>query len=237
MRRSALALLVMAAAGTSACIPYTVGTTAQPVAQDKWSTTMMMYVQPQVSLDTSDRSPYSAGSGLAVDGEARFGVSDMSDVGLRAVGYSGVVLSYKRLLSDTSSRIRFAVIPGMGFVNGGQHFYSEFTLVFSGHEPPTGEGYPAIEGRRVIVPYGGLRVSQVVPTQPQAVHDQPTYGAFLGLRFGTTNFGISPELGVFHDHSALGVRSNDIVIVPAVVIHGTELIEIFRRLPRRFRAW
>jgi hypothetical protein len=211
-----------------------VGTTAQPVAQGKTTTSMLMYVQPQVSIDTASRSPYSAQSGLAVDGEVRIGVDDKSDVGLRAVGYSGIVLNYKRMLADTAEPIRFAIIPGIGVVNGGQHFYGEFTLVFSGHEPPTGTGYQASENRKVIVPYGGFRASQVVPLQPQAVTDQATYGAFLGIRFGTTDFGISPEVGVFHDHSALGLRPNDIVIVPAIAIHGNRLIDLFRHLPRRY---
>ena len=232
MQRCVAVGLFVVAVSAPACIPYTVGTTAQPVTPGQQTTSMMMYAQPSVNLDTSSRSPYATRRGLAVDGEVRWGVNDHADVGLRTVGFSGVVVNYKQMLSDTAGLVRAAVMPGFGFVNGGQHVYGEFTLVVSGQEPPTGLKW---EGNHmVIVPYGGLRVSQVAPIQENAVHDQPTYGAFLGVRFGTTNFGISPEIGVFHDHSVLGVRRGDIVIVPALVLHGNELISIFRRLPRTY---
>ena len=236
MQRLVSGIIVLLSAVVSACIPYTVGTTAQPVAPGKTTTAMMTYVMPSVSFDTTDRSPYRAHSNLAVDGELRHGLDDRSDIGLRAVGYSGIVVSYKRLLSDTASRVRVAVMPGAGIVNGGDHAYGEFTLLVSGHEQPTERR--AENGTRgaAIVPYGGVRISKVDPIAQNAVRDEPTYGAFLGVRFGTTDFGVSPEIGVFHDHSALGVRRGDIVVVPAVVLHGTQLISIFRRLPRRFDA-
>ncbi|HEX7938616.1 MAG TPA: hypothetical protein VF483_06450 [Gemmatimonadaceae bacterium] len=231
-RRTAALALVAAAA--PACIPYTVGTTAQPVAPGSSTTAMMMYVQPSINYDTANHSPFNARSGLVVDGEYRYGVDDKSDVGLRVIGLSGLVLNYKRLLSDTASALRFAVMPGAGIVNGGAHAYGEFTFIVSGHEPPSGirsgTGVPQV----LIVPYAGFRVSQVAPIAENAVHDQPTYGGFVGVRFGTTQFGVSPEIGVFHDHSALGVRRRDVVFVPAVVLHGNELIGVFRRLPRTF---
>ena len=234
MRRDLLASLLLVAAAAPACIPYTVGTTAQPVAPGSSTTAMMMYVQPSINFDTANHSPFNGRSGLVVDGEYRYGVDDKSDVGLRVVGVSGLVLNYKRLLSDTSSAVRFAVMPGAGIVNGGEHVYGEFTFIVSGHEPPSGirssTGTPSV----LIVPYAGVRVSQVAPIAENAVHDQPTYGGFLGVRFGTTQFGVSPEIGVFHDHSALGVRRSDLVFVPAVVLHGNELIGIFRRLPRTY---
>ena len=50
---------------------------------------------------------------------------------------------------------------------------------------------------------------------------------FGGVQIGDTEFAIRPELGVFYDHSALGLRSSDIIFVPAITL---------RRAPRRHRA-
>jgi hypothetical protein len=74
---------------------------------------------------------------------------------------------------------------------------------------------------------------QVAPLNADAVHDRPTLGAFFGVRIGSTDFGVSPEVGVFYDHSALGVRRGDLVVVPAISLHGQRLLEIFRGVWRR----
>ena len=89
MRRSVAASLIVVAVSAPACIPYTVGTTAQPVTRGQQTTSMMIYAQPSINLDTSSRSPYASSSGLAVDGEVRWGVNDHADVGLshRATGW------------------------------------------------------------------------------------------------------------------------------------------------------
>ena len=232
MRSRETLLLLLLGAGASACIPYTVGTTAQPVTPGETTVASMMYVMPSIG-DTAGGSPASQSSQMAVDGEVRFGVDDKSDAGLRLVGYSGLVVNYKRLLEDTAAPLRIAIMPGIGVVNAGNHAYAEFTLIVSGREPPT--TYRQRSGERMIfVPYAGLRGSKVWPMQENAAEDQPTYGGFIGMRFGTTEFGVSPEIGVFHDHSALGVRKRNVVVVPSIVIHGTRLISIFNRLPRRF---
>ena len=47
-----------------------------------------------------------------------------------------------------------------------------------------------------------------------AVKDPPTIGLFGGLEAGGRNRGVFPELDVFYDRSALGLRSNDFVVVP-----------------------
>jgi hypothetical protein len=61
---------------------------------------------------------------------------------------------------------------------------------------------------------------QVIPINKGAVHDSPTLGGFFGARIGTRTTGISPEIGVFYDHSALRLRKGNVLIVPAITIHG-----------------
>jgi hypothetical protein len=50
------------------------------------------------------------------------------------------------------------------------------------------------------------------------VSDQPTVGVFGGLQIGNGWFSVRPELGVFYDHSALGLRKSDLLIVPAFTL-------------------
>ena len=52
-----------------------------------------------------------------------------------------------------------------------------------------------------------------------AVKDPPTIGSFGGLEAGGRNRGVFPELDVFYDRSALGLRSNDSVVVPSIALH------------------
>jgi hypothetical protein len=61
---------------------------------------------------------------------------------------------------------------------------------------------------------------QVIPITKGAVHDSPTLGAVLGARIGSLTAGISPEIGVFYDHSALGLRKGNVLVVPAITVHG-----------------
>jgi hypothetical protein len=118
-------------------------------------------------------------------------------------------------------------MPGFGFVNFASHAHFEATLLVSGYEPMGAA--TRVERSPLFVPYGGLRVMQVAPLSPDAVHDTPTAGGFLGLRIGSPEFGVSPEVGVFYDHSALGVRKGNVVVVPSLNFHGDELIRILRQ--------
>jgi hypothetical protein len=61
------------------------------------------------------------------------------------------------------------------------------------------------------------------------VHDDPTLGGFIGLRIGDDSLGVSPELGVFYDRSALGLRERNVIYVPALTVHGEALARLFRR--------
>lgn len=216
---------VCAAIGCGACVPYTVATTAQPLAQGESATTLVTYAMPKVGrIDSSRHSRSAPISLLASDMEWRMGIDSRSDAGIRVTSASGLVLNYKRLLTDTAGGTRISVIPGAGLVNMGQHAHFELTLVASRRE--------TAETR--FVPYAGLRVLQVLPVVEEALHDRPTAGGFIGARIGTLDLGVSPELGLFYDHSALGVRKSTVVFVPAISLHGTRLLDMIRG---RSRSW
>lgn len=218
---------LLATAGLTGCIPYAVGTTATPVPRGETATTLSAFVMPSIGAVDSSRGF----SSLALDAESRIHLDERSDAGVRVVSGGGLVVNYKRLLTDPNSRTPVAIMPGAGFVNFGQHAHFELTLLASGYEPSASTLLPAGDRPR-FVPYGGLRVMQVAPLNADAVHDRPTAGAFLGLKIGRTDFGISPEVGVFYDHSALGVRRGDVVVVPSINVHGDRLIRLVRDLLR-----
>jgi hypothetical protein len=218
MRTVVLALLLLPLALAGACTPYTVAGTARPLARGERQRTSMFFVVPAGAKFAAD----SGTSSTAVPGfdvEQRFGVDDRSDVGLRITTMSGAVVSYKRRLDGPSDKegTATALMLGGGFVNLFQHAHLEATLLTSGRDGGS------------VTPYGGLRAIQVIPLSSEAPKDTPTLGAFGGARFGSRNGGISVELGVFYDRSALGLRRNDVVIVPSVSLHGGSV--------RRFLPW
>jgi hypothetical protein len=227
-RSSALLGALLAA---TACVPYTVATTAQPLRAGQDATTLVTYAMPKVGrIDSSRHSPELPVSTLATDLEWRVGLDGRSDMGLRVPNMSGLVVNYKRLLSDTGRGPRSAIIGGAGLVNMGQHAHFEFSWIVSAWEGMIGQ--PSDSARK-LVPYGGLRLMQVVPVVEGALNDRPTVGVFAGARIGTLDLGVSPEIGIFYDHSVLGVRERSIVIIPAVSVHGDRLIDFVRRRPRR----
>ena len=208
----------------TACIPYTVGTTAAPVPKGEKTTMMSTFVLPSIA-DTTLGKPSSQ---LMVDMESRWGLDDRSDIGARITGL-GFVVNYKRLLSGPSSIYDVAVMPGVGIVNYGNHAYVEGTLMASKRvkvEPKKSES----GWTNQVLPYFGLRVMQVAPIDENAVHDKPTAGGFAGIRFGSRDFGVSPEVGVFYDPSALGLRRNDVIVIPSISVHGDEMIRAIRDL-------
>ena len=222
-------VLVAVLALLAGCIPYTVGTTAEPVRVGQRSSTMSTFVLPSFARLDSTRSM----SNLAIDFETRWGLDQRSDLGIRVASGSGMIVNYKRLLSAQDASTRVAILSGMGFVNLGQHAHFELSLVASRHNAShvsdTGRDTAF---RKQFVPYGGLRVMQVAPLAQGAVRDRPTAGGFVGLRVGSADFGISPEIGVFYDHSALGLRKGDLVIVPSISVHGDRLIRMMRDVLR-----
>jgi hypothetical protein len=193
------------------------------------SATLMTFALPPVTVLDSTRSV----SILGVDAEFRFGVDSNSDVGLRVASLQGLVINYKRLLSQKLGAADVAVMPGIGVVNVGDHLHFELTLIASRRDE-TANVLDRTRRRRprLFIPYGGVRVMQVAPIRREAVHDQPTAGGFIGARVGTLDLGISPEIGVFYDHSALGVRKSTVVVVPAVAVHGERLFDFLTRSGR-----
>ncbi len=218
MRRRSLcvALPLMALAG--ACTPYAVSTSALPMARGEGQRTTTFAVVPR-GVECVFDCESSSKDNLAMpslDVEQRIGFDDYSDVGVRIPTLSGVIVSYKRRLNGPTSRDAAAtsLMVGAGVVNLGQHAHGELTLITSGRESAR------------VVPYGGARVIQVLPLSRAAVHDEPAIGAFAGAKMGGRGSGVSAELAVFYDHSALGLRSNHVVIVPSIAIHGS----VFQRL-------
>lgn len=79
-----------------ACIPYTVAATATPVPVGEIRSSTVMYATPLVDGRRSETpSRWRPGT----DYDMRFGLSDRSDMAIRIPSFSGVVVSYKRLLS------------------------------------------------------------------------------------------------------------------------------------------
>lgn len=220
--RTDLLVLASVALLATSCLPYAVGSTARPTPRGELQQTGTFYAIPGGFENEAD----SLSTPLwGIDGELRYGLDDHSDIGLRIPSSSGAVLTYKRRLDGPSERdgAALAVMAGGGFVNFGEHAMMELTLLASGHD------------RGTITPYGGLRGMQVIPLSRYAVSDRPTLGGFLGLRIGRSDFGISPEVAVYHDRSALGLRERRVIIVPAISIHGRELMSLIGDIVRPFR--
>lgn len=200
--RSSLLLLAVLA-GASACIPYTVGSTAHTVAPGETTNQTSWYTIPNGIRRPGD----SVGVAMAgADIEWRHGVSERSDVGMRLLP-GGVSGNYKsRFMDAAPGGMSAAYMVGGGLVNWAEHLHLEATLIASGHE---GGG---------LVPYGGFRAMQVVPLTSVAVRDDPSLGVFAGLQLRVGQYVVRPELGIYHDPSALDLRNRNIIIVPAVTL-------------------
>ena len=199
--RSTLTLLALTMA--TACLPYAVGSTAQTLPPDTSRRTAMVYFIPDAVDLTGDDSIAAPMRG--VDVEYRRGLSDRSDIGVRFPSGSGAVFTYKRRVLGSSAPESGAVsfMTGGGVVNFAEHGEVEFTMMASGKESGS------------VTPYGGVRAMQVIPLSRSAVHDRPTAGGFLGMRILFGDLEVKPELGVYYDPSALGIRSTNYIIVPA----------------------
>lgn len=189
------------------CIPLTVGSTATPVPVGTTAHSTSAYFVPNSFDDSLNHRSYPR---YGVDYEVRFGFDDHSDIGVRVPSGSGIVANYKRRLNGESQApgAATAIMVGGGIVNWGEHAHLEATLITS-----------AADNDR-FTPYGGLRAMQVIPIDRGAVHDSPTLGGFLGARIGTLTAGLSPEIGIFYDHSALHLHKGNILFVPAITVHG-----------------
>jgi len=201
-----LRILTVAVVGFG-CVPYSVGQTAHPLPGETTERSLTWYFIPN-GIELFDTTATFTG----LDFEIRRGLNDgASDIGLRIPMLSGAVVTYKRRL--TSAHVAgegpaVALLVGAGIVNFAQHAHGEIGILASGREESQ------------IVPYGGLRAMQVVPISTDAVSDSPTAGGFFGLRFGRHDSGISAEVAVYYDRSALEIRSGNVIVVPSITVHG-----------------
>jgi hypothetical protein len=125
------------------------------------------------------------------------------------------VLDYKRRLTglDDPAAPGVALLVGGGVVNAGDHALGMLGLVASGRQNDR------------LTPYGGFKAMHVLPLTEEAVRDDPTIGIFAGLRIGSERLGVSPEVAVFYDRSALGLRDRNVIVVPSFTFHGNELLD------------
>ena len=215
MRILRLIPILPALLAAGACIPYATGTTALPAPQGEVVPSASVYFVPggieRLTVDSV------SGSYFGMDSEVRFGIDGRSDVGIRAPGMVGITLNYKRRIDGNGEAAgpALAYMVGAGVVNAGEHAHLEASLLASGR--PAGEGIS-------FTPYGGLKAMHVLPMVEYAVSDDPTIGVFAGIRLGTEGLGISPEIAVFYDRSALGLRDRNFIIVPSFTFHGDELV-------------
>jgi hypothetical protein len=213
MRRSVPSLLALFLPLAAGCIPYATGTTAAPLPAGVLEPSVAVYFVPG-GLDPAAGDSLSA-SLIGADAELRYGIDERSDIGVRAPGLAGIVIDYKRRL-DGGAREDPAVaaLVGGGVVNVGEHALMEFALLASARQTSR------------LTPYGGFKAMHVLPLTPDAVEDKPTVGVFGGVRLGSGRLGISPEVGVFYDPSALGLRERNWIVVPSFTFHGEQLLDI-----------
>ena len=212
---SALAVLAGLIAG---CVPYVVGSTARTEPAGEHTRTTSFFVIPN---GVDDKGDSIAATVPGLDSEVRYGIDERSDWGVRVPSWSGVVLSYKRRLGEvprgvgSDTGVAASIMVGAGAINWGQHAHLELSLIASGRED------------RKAVPYAGLRLMQVLPLSSAAPNDRPTAGGFLGWRIGGRDAGVAPEVGIFYDHSTLGLRRSDVIVVPSITIYDNALSSLF----------
>lgn len=220
--RSLRAGALLALLSSAACLPYTVGSTAQTVPQGnvvRTSNASFVIGGRGRFDDTASSQTADFPNLLTSDQEIRYGLSDYSDVGLRVASASGLVFNYKRRHAGAAhpDSAGFATMWGAGIVNWAEHAFFESTILWSGNR------------RGQATPYGGLRAMHVLPINPGAANDTPSAGLFFGLRLGSMEMGVTPEIAVYYDEPVLGTRSGNFVFVPSVTLQGISL------LPRIFR--
>lgn len=214
MHRTARRLLAASPAlmlAFNACLPYTVGSTARTIPVNETTTNTSYYFIPSAVKSPGDSIAVPLGG---ADIEFRYGLDARSDIGARLLP-AGVALDYKRRIDHdiTGTGAAVAFMAGGGIVNSGEHLMFQGTLIASGREDVP------------VAAFGGIRAIQVIPISQGAVSDNPTIGVFGGAQVGNRYLTIRPELGVFYDHSALGVRSRNFIFVPAITLQRRRRVE------------
>lgn len=201
-----------------ACIPYATGSTALTTPPGEMQPSASVYFIPG-GIERLTETDSSGGSYFGIDNEFRIGLDDRSDLGMRAAGWVGLIINYKHRIDGRAGNDRPALsyMVGTGVVNAGEHALFEASLLANGR-PTRGDGSAG------VTPYGGLKAMHVIPLTREAVSDDPTVGAFAGVRIGTAAFSVSPEIAVFYDRSALELRDRNWIVVPSFTFHGDELM-------------
>ena len=218
VRPIALALAATTLALTGACLPYSVGSTAQTVRPGDKATTNSYWIMPNgIALNEKDSTKASTAL-FGFDRETRWGIDSASDFGLRVPSASGLVASYKQRVSGYAHPDSAAVSwqLGGGVVNFAQHMELEASLLTSSAK------------RGNIAWYGGARIVHTIPMSSGLKQDQPSIGALIGARIGLANDDIMPEIAIYHDPSVTRIRSSNFIIVPSLSIKGTALNRVAR---------
>lgn len=202
-------LTLAALVGLSGCVPYAVGNTAATVAAERVEPSAVLQIAS--SRRDLSRGDQPGGAVVAVANEARLGLDSRSDIGVRLSGLGSVTATYKRRLrGEPGQDGGMSVLVGAGVV-GTSHLHTEATLIVS------------LPERHQIAPYGGIRIQDLAPFTDASINTPIAIGIFAGGRFGWTDLGISPEIGIFHSPTGLsGGRST--VIVPSVTVRGQRLM-------------
>ena len=172
---------------------------------------MVQLTSGRRALVDDDNVNESGKAGFIIGNEARVGLDERSDVGVRLLGLGSLTATYKRRLSGRVGTDEGAsVIVGAGVVRL-THFHLEGTLVTA---------YPT-DG--LVVPYGGVRVQHLIPFSEDAESVAPAIGLFGGGQFGWDDLGLSPELGIFYSPDPRRLDSS-IIYAPSVTFRGDRLI-------------
>ena len=205
--------LVAASVILCGCLPYSVASTAQTVPRGERRVTGTLWFMPGAIEAPGDTLGPSHGF-RGMDTEARWGIDDRSDFGLRVPSASGVVLSYKRRILGAPHRDSAALSwqLGTGVVNLGEHAIAEQSVLVN------------LRRHGIATWYGGVRAMQVAPLSRDAVRDKPSVGALIGVELNIGGEIVIPEVAVYRDPSALGIRSTNVVIVPSISLRNLDLL-------------
>ena len=193
-------------------VPYSVGTDTRTVPPGQLAqSAAFQFAAGQPDLDAEEGAPDPRATVGTLDSEVRFGLDPRSDAGVRLVGLSGVVATYRRQLGEAEG-VALAGTAGAGVLALGRFAHAEATLLAA---PPPAPG---------VSPYGGLRAQALLPLASDAPDAPLAVGVFGGLRLGRGDLAIFPELGVFYAPSDV-FGTPDWIVVPSLTIHGDRLLE------------
>jgi hypothetical protein len=209
MRRYAAATVVVL---TTACVPYSLGTTAQTLPKGSSTLSFTYSVAQGASnrIEALREGTRERPDVMSFDSEMRFGLSERSDVALRIVNAGGLSSTYKRRLAGSADldEPAVAMLLGGGVLYWGDYLHAEAALIASGRDGGWG------------LPFGAIRTLATVPTRGTLDWDEPIVGAHVGWRWRPhwrLGFSLLPELAMYYDDAREAGRSNW-VMVPSLTV-------------------